>query len=261
MLTRRIVPCLDVADGRVVKGVRFAGLRDAGDPVELARAYADHGADELVFLDITATRDGEPTAARLAESVARAVPIPFTVGGGLRSIDDMRRVLDAGADKIAINTAAVRRPELVAGGAERFGSQAVVVAIDAARRSGPDGWDVRVTAGSESAGLDVIEWARRAAELGAGELLLTSFDRDGTKQGYDLDLLRAVCSTVRIPVIASGGAGTPEHFAEAFEAGASAALAASLFHYEELTIPELKRSLAALGVPVRPVAISTGKAP
>lgn len=252
MLTRRIVPCLDVAGGRVVKGVRFRGLRDAGDPVELARAYADRGADELVFLDITATRDGEPTAARLAEDVARALPIPFTVGGGLRTVDDIRRVLDAGADRVAINTAAVRRPGLVAEGAERFGSQAVIVAIDAARRKGRDGWDVRVAAGAESTGLDAIEWARQAAELGAGELLLTSFDRDGTKDGYDLDLLRAVSAAVRVPVIASGGAGAPRHFAEAFEAGASAALAATLFHDAELTIPDLKRYLASRGVPVRP---------
>lgn len=271
MLTRRIIPCLDVAGGRVVKGVRFAGLRDAGDPVELARVYAEHGADELVFLDIAATRDGEPTAAWLAESVARAVPIPFTVGGGLRSVDDMRRVLDAGADKMAINTAAVRRPGLVTEAAERFGAQAVVVAIDATRRaecgerttrwSGrPRGaWDVLITAGTELAGLDAVEWARRAAELGAGELLLTSFDRDGTKQGYELDLLRSVCAAVRIPLIASGGAGAPEHFAGAFEAGASGALAASLFHYQELTIPDLKCDLAALGVPVRPVAASTGR--
>jgi len=256
VLTRRIVPCLDVAEGRVVKGVRFQGLRDAGDPVELARAYAERGADELVFLDITATRDDEPTAARLAEAVARAVAIPFTVGGGLRSVGDMRRVLDAGADKVAINTAAVRRPELVAEAAARFGAQAVVVAIDATRRAST--WTVLVTAGTEPAGLDAVAWARRAAELGAGELLLTSFDRDGTKQGFDLDLLRAVCAAVRIPVIASGGAGTIEHFAEAFEAGAAAALAASLFHYDELSIPELKRGLAARGVPVRPAA-SAGK--
>lgn len=256
MLTRRIIPCLDVTGGRVVKGVRFAGLRDAGDPVELARAYADHGADELVFLDITATRDDEPTAARLAESVARAVPIPFTVGGGLRDVDDMRRVLEAGADKIAINTAAVRRPELVTEAAERFGSQAVVVAIDAARTEGPsggpDGWSVLVTAGTEAAGLDVVRWARRTAMLGAGELLLTSVDRDGTKDGYDVELLRAVCAAVRIPVIASGGAGAPRHFAAAFEAGASAALAASLFHFQELSIPELKQDLARRGIAVRP---------
>ncbi len=257
MLTRRIIPCLDVAGGRVVKGVRFTGLRDAGDPVELARAYADHGADELVFLDVTATRDDEPTAARLAESVARAVPIPFTVGGGLRDVDDMRRVLEAGADKIAINTAAVRRPELVTEAAERFGSQAVVVAIDAAGVEGPSGtpagWSVFVTAGTEAVGLDAVAWARRAATLGAGELLLTSIDRDGTKDGYDVDLLRAVCDAVRIPVIASGGAGAPRHFAAAFEAGASAALAASLFHFEELSIPVLKRELEARGIPIRPV--------
>lgn len=273
MLTRRIIPCLDVAEGRVVKGVRFQGLRDAGDPVELARAYAERGADELVFLDITATRADEPTAARLAEAVARAVPIPFTVGGGLRSVADMRRVLDAGADKVAVNSAAVRRPDLVTKAAARFGSQAVVVAIDATRRTIRAGcvaqsasenstgstWHVLVTAGTESAGLDAVSWARRAAELGAGELLLTSFDRDGTKQGYDLELLRAVCGAVRIPVIASGGAGTPEHFVEAFEAGASAALAASLFHYEELTIPELKRGLAARGIPVRPAAVTIGE--
>lgn len=258
MLTRRIIPCLDVADGRVVKGVRFRGLRDAGDPVELARAYADRGADELVFLDITATRDGEATAARLAEQVARAVAIPFTVGGGIRSVEDMRRVLDAGADKVGINTAAVRRPELISDAAGRFGSQAVVVAIDAARRGGRGGWEVRVTAGSEPTELDAVAWARRAAELGAGEILLTSFDRDGTKDGYDLELLEAVCSSVRIPVIASGGAGSAEHFAEAFDAGAAAALAASLFHYEELSIAEVKQSLAARGIPVRPAPFDPG---
>ncbi len=265
MLTRRIIPCLDVADGRVVKGVRFRGLRDAGDPVELARVYAEKGADELVLLDITATRQGEATAARLAESVARELPIPFTVGGGIRTVDDMRRVLGAGADKVAINTAAVRRPELISEAAERFGSQAVVVAIDAAQRAGmgdaeamaepngaPSRWEVRVRAGRETTGLDAVTWARRAAELGAGEILLTSFDRDGTKEGYDLELLEAVCSAVRIPVIASGGAGAAEHFAEALEAGAAAALAASLFHYEELTIAEVKRHLASRGILVRP---------
>ena len=270
MLTRRIIPCLDVADGRVVKGVRFRGLRDAGDPVELARAYAERGADELVFLDITATREGEATAARLAERVARAVAIPFTVGGGIRSVEDMRRVLDAGADKVGINTAAVRRPELISEAAGRFGSQAVVVAIDAARREEPDdastagdptdgsAWEVRVTAGSEPTGLDAVDWARRAAELGAGEILLTSFDRDGTKDGYDLPLLETVCSSVRIPVIASGGAGSLEHFAEAFDAGAAAALAASLFHYEELSIAEVKTFLAARGIPVRPAPFDPG---
>ena len=270
MLTRRIIPCLDVADGRVVKGVRFRGLRDAGDPVELARAYAERGADELVFLDITATREGEATAARLAERVARAVAIPFTVGGGIRSVEDMRRVLDAGADKVGINTAAVRRPGLISEAAGRFGSQAVVVAIDAARReergdasaagarTGSPTWGVRVTAGTESTELDAVVWARRAAELGAGEILLTSFDRDGTKDGYDLQLLEAVCSSVRIPVIASGGAGSLEHFAEAFDAGGAAALAASLFHYEELSIAEVKTFLAARGIPVRPAPFDPG---
>lgn len=270
MLTRRIIPCLDVADGRVVKGVRFRGLRDAGDPVELARAYAERGADELVFLDITATRQGEATAARLAESVARAMSIPFTVGGGLRSVADMRRVLDAGADKVAINTAAVRRPELITEAAERFGSQAVVVAIDAARvcQSGDvnrgdhaadePAWEVRVTAATESTGMDAVAWARRAEELGAGEILLTSFDRDGTKDGYDIELLEAVCPSVRIPVIASGGAGAAEHFAEAFDAGAAAALAASLFHFEELSIAEVKRHLASRGIPVRPTSFDPG---
>ena len=272
MLTRRIVPCLDVSEGRVVKGVRFTGLRDAGDPVELARAYAEMGADELVFLDITATRGNEQTAARLAEDVARAVPIPFTVGGGLRSVEDMRRVLDAGADKVAVNTAAVRRPELVSEAAAHLGSQAVVVAIDAARREtdggrrsehahhradGQAGWEVRVTAGTETTGLNAVEWARRATELGAGELLLTSWDRDGTKGGYDLALIRAVCEAVRVPVIASGGAGRSSDFAEALEAGASAVLAASLFHYGELSIADLKRDLAARGIPVRP-ALATG---
>jgi cyclase len=253
MLTPRIIPCLDVADGRVVKGVRFRGLRDAGDPVELGRAYADLGADELVFLDITATRRGEATAARLAEAVARRVAIPFTVGGGLRSVGDARRVLEAGADKVAFNTAAVRQPALLTEAAERFGTQAVVVAIDAAARRGPaGGWDVRVVAGTETVARDAVQWAMDAAGRGAGEILLTSFDRDGTKDGYDLPLLRAVCQAVPIPVIASGGAGTTAHFAEAFEAGAAAALAASLFHFAEISIPDLKRELAAGGVPVRP---------
>ena len=261
MLTRRLIPCLDVRDGRVVKGVRFEGLRDAGDPAELGRLYAERGADELVFLDVTATRRDEASAAVLAERVAREAFIPFTVGGGLRTVDDMRRVLHAGADKVGINTAAVRRPELISEAAARLGSQAVVVAIDAFRSPGTDAggadgpqprWRVRVTAGTEDTALDAVEWAARAAELGAGEILLTSIDRDGTKDGYDLPLLRAVSAAVPVPVIASGGAGRPEHFAEAFGAGASAALAASLFHFREIEIPELKRWLAARGVPVRP---------
>lgn len=251
MLTRRIVPCLDVDDGRVVKGVQFEQLRDAGDPVELGRLYASEAADELVFLDITATREGRKTAAELAERVARRLFVPFTVGGGLRTVEGMRDVLHSGADKVAVNTAAVRRPSLVTEAARRFGSQAVVVAIDA-RRTGDGGWGVRVRAGTEATDLDAVEWAARAAELGAGEILLTSMDRDGTRNGYDLELLAAVCRAVPVPVVASGGAGRPEHFLEAFEAGASAALAASLFHFGDLRIGDLKEGLRDRGVPVRP---------
>lgn len=249
MLKRRIIPCLDVRDGRVVKGVRFEGLRDAGDPAELGRLYAEQGADELVFLDITATRRNEKTAAELAGTVARELFIPFTIGGGLKTVDQMRRVLHAGADKIGINTAAVARPELVTEAADQFGSQAVVVAIDAFRTG--DSWGVRVRAGTENTNLDAVDWAAEVARRGAGEILLTSIDRDGTKTGFDLDLLRAVTGAVRIPVIASGGAGEPSHFAEAFEAGASATLAASLFHFGELEIQDLKRYLAASGCPMR----------
>jgi cyclase len=256
LLKKRIVPCLDVRDGRVVKGVRFEGLRDAGDPAELGRLYARQGADELVFLDITATRRDERTAVRLAESVARKLFIPFTIGGGLRSVAQMREVLYAGADKIGINTAAAARPELVTEAAERFGSQAVVIAIDAYRVPEPGAagprWGVRVRAGTEETPLDAVAWATRVEDLGAGEILLTSIDRDGTKRGFDLELLAAVCEAVSIPVIASGGAGEAAHFAEAFEAGATAALAASLFHFRELDIPDLKRELAGRGVPVRP---------
>ncbi len=255
MLKRRIVPCLDVRDGRVVKGIRFEGLRDAGDPAELGRLYARQGADELVFLDITATRRAERTAVRLAERVARDLFIPFTIGGGLRDLDGMHEVLHAGADKIGINTAAVRRPALISEAADRFGSQAVVVAIDAFRdgidAAGIPRWGVRVTAGTEATRLDAVEWAEEAQRRGAGEILLTSIDRDGTKSGFDLDLLRAVCTRVSIPVIASGGAGLPRHFAEAFDAGASAALAASLFHFGEIRIPDLKRDLHRRGIPVR----------
>lgn len=256
MLKRRIVPCLDVRDERVVKGIRFEGLRDAGDPAELGRLYARQGADELVFLDITATRRDERTAVRLAESVARDLFIPFTIGGGLRSVAQMRDVLHAGADKIGINTAAAARPELVTEAAARFGSQAVVIAIDAYRLPAAPGaevrWGVRVRAGTEETPLDAVGWAARVERLGAGEILLTSIDRDGTKRGFDLGLLEAVCAAVSIPVIASGGAGEAAHFAEAFAAGASAALAASLFHFRELEIPDLKRELAGRGIPVRP---------
>lgn len=252
MLKRRIVPCLDVREGRVVKGVRFEELRDAGDPAELGALYAAQGADELVFLDITATRRAERTAVHLAERVARDLFIPFTVGGGLSSVEQMRDVLHAGADKIGINTAAAARPELITEAAERFGSQAVVVAIDA-RRDGPDGWGVRVRAGTAGTRRDAVEWAIEVERRGAGEILLTSMDRDGTKSGFDLDLLRAICGSVSIPVIASGGAGRTSHFIEAFEAGASAALAASLFHFGEIGIPDLKRQIATHGIPVRPV--------
>jgi len=255
VLKRRIVPCLDVRDGRVVKGVRFEQLRDAGDPAELGRLYAAQGADELVLLDITATRRSERTAVRLAERVARDLFIPFTVGGGLSTVEQMRDVLHAGADKIGINTAAAARPELITEAADRFGSQAVVVAIDA-RREGPEGWGVRVRAGTTGTRRNAVEWAIEVENRGAGEILLTSMDRDGTKSGFDLELLRAICGSVSIPVIASGGAGEISHFARAFEAGASAALAASLFHFGEIEIPELKRELAARGIPVRPVTMN-----
>lgn len=251
MLKRRIVPCLDVDRGRVVKGIRFRRLRDAGDPAEMAAAYAAEGADELVFLDISATADRRSTAVGLASEVARGISIPFTVGGGLRDLDGIRAVLEAGADRIAFNTAAVRDPGLVERAARWFGSQAIVVAVDAARHA--DGWRVRVRSGTRPVDLDAVAWARRAAELGAGEILLTSMDRDGTGEGYDVELLREVTEVVRVPVIASGGAGRREHFLEAFEAGADAALAASLFHFAELRIPELKAWLGERGVPIRAV--------
>lgn len=256
MLTRRIIPCLDVDDGRVVKGVRFRELRDAGDPAELAALYAAEGADELVFLDISATPERRATAVPLAGRVARELSIPFTVGGGLRTLEDVRAVLHAGADRVALNTAAVREPDLVRRAAERFGSQAVVVAVDA-RRTGGNGagpWTVRVRSGTREAGLDAVDWCRRAAALGAGEILLTSMDRDGTKEGYDVELIAAVAGAVRVPVVASGGAGRPEDFLAAFEAGADAALAASLFHFGELGIPDLKTWLAERGVPIRPAS-------
>ena len=251
----RVVPCLDVRDGRVVKGVRFEGLRDAGDPAELGALYARQGADELVFLDISATPEDRGTAVRLAEEVARRLFVPFTVGGGLRSVEAMREVLHAGADKVSVNTAAVRRPPLITEAARRFGSQAVVVAVDAYRRDPEDpgaGWGVRVSGGREETDRDAVAWSARAAGLGAGEILLTSIDRDGTKDGYDLELVRAVCDAVDVPVVASGGAGTAEHFVQAFRAGAGAALAASLFHFDELPLPELKERLRRAGLPVRP---------
>ncbi|MGC8793567.1 MAG: imidazole glycerol phosphate synthase subunit HisF [Bryobacteraceae bacterium] len=251
MLARRIIPCLDVTGGRVVKGVNFLNLHDAGDPVELAERYNEQGADELVFLDITASSDDREIVADVVARTARKVFIPLTVGGGIRSVADARRILLAGADKVSVNTAAVRRPALIRELSEEFGSQAVVLAIDA-KRVGPGRWTVYVRGGREDAGLDVIEWAARGEQLGAGEILLTSMDTDGVRQGFDLELTRAVSRATRIPVIASGGAGRPEHFLQVLTEGeADAALAASIFHYGTYTVGDLKRFLAERGVPVR----------
>lgn len=252
MLTKRIIPCLDVNNGRVVKGVNFVNLRDAGDPVEVAKAYDREGADEVVFLDITASSDHRATVVDMVRKVAENVFIPFTVGGGIRTVDDFRELLREGADKISINSSAINRPELISEAAMKFGSQCVVVAIDAKRRPDGNGWTVYKNGGRIDVGLDAVEWAARAAELGAGEILLTSMDCDGTKAGYDLQLTRAIADEVKIPVIASGGAGTMEHFYDALTVGgADAALAASLFHYRELTIRDLKEYLKGRGVPVR----------
>ncbi len=250
MLAKRIIPCLDVDRGRVVKGVRFLNLRDAGDPVEIAKRYEEEGADELVFLDITASAEGREIMIEVVRRVAETVFMPFTVGGGIRSVEDMRTLLEAGADKVSVNTSAVRDPELVRRGAELFGSQCIVVAIDARRSA--QGWEVYTHGGRRATGLDAVEWAKRVEALGAGEILLTSMDRDGTKEGYDVDLCRAVASAVNIPVIASGGAGSREHFYDVFvEGGVDAALAASLFHFREISIPELKGYLREKGIPVR----------
>ena len=250
MLAKRIIPCLDVDKGRVVKGVRFLNLRDAGDPVEVARRYEEEGADELVFLDITASAEGREIMIDVVRRVAESVFMPFTVGGGIRSVSDMRSLLEAGADKVSINTSAVKNPELVREGSYLFGSQCIVVAIDARRRG--DSWEVYINGGRTPTGLDAVEWAGRVQELGAGEILLTSMDRDGTKEGFDVELCRAVSSAVNIPVIASGGAGSEEHFLEVFkEGGVDAALAASVFHFREIEIPSLKRFLADNGITVR----------
>jgi cyclase len=258
MLTKRIIPCLDVKDGRVVKGVSFVDLRDAGDPVECAIAYEEQGADELVFLDITASHEERKTILHVAERTAEEVFMPVTIGGGIRTLEDIRGLLRAGADKVSINTAAVSDPEFVKMASERFGSQCIVVAIDAKRRPpAPDetGWEVYTHGGRKPTGLDALEWARKVEGLGAGEILLTSMDKDGTKDGYDLELTSAVSETVSIPVIASGGAGTLIHLYEAFSRGlADAALAASIFHFGEFTIPEAKRFLQGKGVRVRPPA-------
>lgn len=252
MLTKRIIPCLDVKDGRVVKGVNFVNLADAGDPVEVAKAYNEEGADELVFLDITASSDQRKTVVDLVRRVAEEIFIPFTVGGGIRTVDDMRAILREGADKVSINTAAVQNPELIREGAQKFGNQCIVVAIDAKRRSGGDGWTVYVKGGREDTGIDAVEWAKRAVSLGSGEILLTSMDCDGTKAGYDVALTRAVSDAVGVPVIASGGAGSCEDFYQAVTTGgADAALAASLFHYRELSISEVKEYLEDRDVPVR----------
>lgn len=252
MLTKRIIPCLDVKDGRVVKGVNFVRLKDAGDPVEAGAAYSEAGADELVFLDITATSDARNTVADMVRCVARKVFIPFTVGGGIRTVEDMKAILREGADKISVNSAAIKRPELIAEGADKFGSQCITVAIDARRRKTQKGWTVYAAGGRIDTGLDAVEWAKKAQELGAGEILLTSMDGDGTKAGYDIALTRAISDAVNIPVVASGGAGTKEHFLEALtEGGADAALAASLFHFKELEISEVKEYLKEHGVTVR----------
>jgi imidazole glycerol-phosphate synthase subunit HisF len=254
MLARRIIPCLDVKDGRVVKGVNFVALRDAGDPVEQAMAYDREGADELVFLDITASYEKRGTVHEMVRRVADAVFIPFTVGGGIRTVEDMRAILLSGADKVSINSTAVREPELITAGAHRFGSQCVVVAIDGRKKG--NSWEVLIDGGRIPTGLDVVEWARHVEELGAGEILLTSMDCDGTQAGYDLAMLRTVAQSVSIPVIASGGAGTLAHFYEALTDGqADAALAASLFHYHTLSIAEVKLYLTERGVPIRPMAL------
>ena len=252
MYTKRIIPCLDVNNGRVVKGVNFVNLQDAGDPVEIAAAYDKAGADELIFLDITASSDGRKTVADMVRRVAERVFIPFTVGGGIRTVEDFRALLREGADKISVNSAAIDRPELIREAADKFGSQCVVVAIDAKRRADGSGWNIYKHGGRIDTGIDALSWVEKVYQLGAGEILLTSMDCDGTKAGYDIELTKRVSGLVPIPVIASGGAGAPEHFYDALtEGGAEAALAASLFHYKELTIREVKEYLRGRGVSVR----------
>jgi len=252
VLTKRIIPCLDVTAGRVVKGVRFVELRDAGDPVEIARRYDEQGADELTFLDITASSDERDIILHVIESVAEQVFIPLTVGGGVRAVSDVRRLLNAGADKISINTAGVQNPELIGEASARYGAQCIVVAIDAKARPGGGGWEVFTHGGRKATGLDAIEWAGEVERLGAGEILLTSMDRDGTRQGFDLALTRAVSDAVRVPVIASGGVGSLQHLADGVSEGrADAVLAASIFHFGEHTVREAKEYMAARGIPVR----------
>ena len=252
MFTKRIIPCLDVNNGRVVKGVNFVNLRDAGDPVEIAAAYDQAGADELVFLDITASSDARGTVVEMVRKVAEKVFIPFTVGGGIRTVEDFRAILREGADKVSVNSAAISNPQLISDAADKFGRQCVVVAIDARRRADGSGWNIFKNGGRIDTGLDAVAWAKKADALGAGEILLTSMDCDGTKAGYDLELTRTIAEAVSVPVIASGGAGRLEHFYDALtEGGADAALAASLFHYKELEIMQVKDYLAQRGVPVR----------
>lgn len=252
MFTKRIIPCLDVNNGRVVKGVNFVNLRDAGDPVEIAAAYDKAGADEVVFLDITASSDARKTVVDMVRKVAENVFIPFTVGGGIRTVDDFKAILREGADKISVNSAAINNPYLISEAADKFGRQCVVVAIDARRRADGSGWNIFKNGGRIDTGLDAVEWAMKVDALGAGEILLTSMDCDGTKAGYDLELTRTIAENVSVPVIASGGAGNLEHFHEALTKGkADAALAASLFHYKELEIMQVKEYLAQRGVPVR----------
>ena len=258
MLAKRIIPCLDVTGGRVVKGVNFVSLRDAGDPVEIAARYNDQGADELTFLDITATSDGRDLILHIIEAVASQVFIPLTVGGGVRSVEDVRRLLNAGADKVSFNSAAVANPQLIRDASQRYGAQCIVVAIDAKQRAGDDlavrgaGWDVYTHGGRKNTGLDVVAWAKQMAEHGAGEILLTSMDRDGTKSGFDLSLTRAVSDAVSVPVIASGGVGTLEHLSQGIRiGGADAVLAASIFHYGEFTVGQAKALMARDGIAVR----------
>lgn len=252
MLAKRIIPCLDVTGGRVVKGVNFVNLVDAGDPVECASEYDRQGADEIVFLDITASSDNRATMVDVVRRTAERVFIPVTVGGGIRKVDDMRLMLNSGADKVSVNTAAIHDPSLIRAGAERFGNQCIVLAIDARRVKGESRWEVFTHGGRKPAGLDAVEWAVKGVELGAGEILLTSMDADGTKDGYDCELTRAVSEAVNVPVIASGGAGTLEHLAEAFVKGkADAVLAASIFHFGTFTVPQTKDYLKSKGVPVR----------
>ena len=252
MFTKRIIPCLDVKEGKVVKGINFVGLKEVGDPVELARQYYGQGADEIVFLDISATNEGRKTMADVAQRVAKEIFIPFTIGGGISSIEDITLLLRCGADKVSLNSAAVKDPQLIAQGAEIFGSQCIVVAIDARKREDGSGWNVFVNGGRKDTGIDLIEWVKKVVSLGAGEILLTSMDADGTRNGFDLPMLKAVNECIDVPLIASGGCGTIEHIEEVFQQdGADAALAASIFHYGDHSVREVKEYLAEKGIPMR----------